>query len=134
MTMPARGMVSNIQEMKIKLAVQFRCEWCEETKSPAILDLHLLVDDTGSYLPTPDPQKKILVLCPDCHRDIHEIPLPLQMQKDLVRKRSFARKKRIRAILDYTPPPYAPPDNQNYAEIYEECFSLRSLDMFRAGG
>jgi hypothetical protein len=43
-------------------------------------------------------------------------------------------RKALRVLLDYTPEPYLPPQNFDMAEIYEECFSLRSLDLFRAGG
>jgi hypothetical protein len=43
-------------------------------------------------------------------------------------------RKALQTLLDYTPEPYQPPENFNMAEIYEECFSLRSLDLFRAGG
>ncbi len=83
---------------------------------------------------SPDPQKRFLLLCRRFHADLHRVPLPVYLQKDLVRQRSRNVRKALRALLDYTPESYLPPQNFNMAEIYEECFSLRSLDLFRAGG
>jgi hypothetical protein len=51
-----------------------------------------------------------------------------------VRARPRALRNALRVTLGYTPPPYDPPGDFDLAEIYEECFSLRSLDLFRAGG
>ncbi len=110
-----------------------RCEWCDGSFQLSHLVLHLIIPEQG--MPeSPDPQKRFLLLCRCCHTDLHGIPLPLHLQKDLVRQRSLNVRKALRTLLDYTPEPYQPPGNFDMAEIYEECFSLRSLDLFRAGG
>lgn len=122
---------------KIKKAIvcflEGRCEWCEGSFPLSHLVLHLIVLDKGIPV-SPDPQKRFLLLCRRCHVDLHNVPLPVHLQKDLVRQRSRSVRKALQTLLDYTPEPYQPPENFNMAEIYEECFSLRSLDLFRAGG
>jgi hypothetical protein len=114
-----------------------QCEWCDRRFPARALVLHELVpDSTGEILvpPSPDPQKHFLHLCRGCHRDLHRIPLPWHLQKDLVKARPIALRKALRLVLGYVPPPYEAPGEFDLAEIYEECFSLRSLDLFRAGG
>lgn len=110
-----------------------RCEWCDGPFPLSHLVLHLIVPEQGMPV-SPDPQKRFLLLCRRCHADLHQVPLPVYLQKDLLRQRSRNVRKALRVLLDYTPEPYLPPQNFDMAEIYEECFSLRSLDLFRAGG
>lgn len=110
-----------------------RCEWCDGSFPVSDLVLHLIIPEQGTPV-SPDPQKRFLLLCNGCHKDLHHIPLPVHLQKDLVRQRSRTVRKGLHTLLDYAPGPYQPPDNFDLAEIYEECFSLRSLDLFRAGG
>jgi hypothetical protein len=114
-----------------------KCEWCARQYPPDSLVLHLVVPDgtmIGTPSPSPDPEKRFLLLCSDCHQDLHQIPLPYHLQKDLMRARPRALRRAIREILGYNPPPYEPPSDFDMVEIYEECFSLRSLDLFRVGG
>jgi len=127
------------REKKAKIIALFsgRCEWCDRRYPVRALVLHDIVPDTPGEMsmhPSPDPQKHFLHLCPTCHRDLHHIPLPWNLQKDLVRARPMALRKALREVLGYVPPPYEAPGDFDPAEIYEECFSLRSLDLFRAGG
>jgi len=123
------------RERAVKKLLEGRCEWCDEKFAAPRLELHRILPEPGQRTPeSPDPQKRFLLLCRQCHRDVHQIPLPRHLQKDLVRNRPPEIKKALRIVFDYTPKPYEPPDNADFAEIYEECFSLRSLDLFRAGG
>ncbi len=117
----------------IAILLERRCEWCDGSAPLSHLVLHLIVPEQGMPV-SPDPQKRFLLLCRPCHADLHSVSLPVYLQKDLVRRRSRKVRKALRTILDYTPEPYRPPENFDMAEIYEECFSLRSLDLFRAGG
>jgi|MTBAKMStandDraft_1061839.scaffolds.fasta_scaffold38215_3 hypothetical protein len=119
----------------VKKLLEGTCEWCDRQYAASCLELHRILPEPGRRPPeSPDPQKRFLLLCHQCHRDVHHIPLPRHLQKDLVRKRPPEIKKALRILFDYTPKPYEPPDTADPAEIYEECFSLRSLDLFRAGG
>ncbi len=129
--------VSKEKQRELKVLFSGRCEWCDRVYPPQVLVLHLIVPETAegrAAPPSPDPQKRFLLLCPGCHQDLHQIPLPLHLQKDLVRARSRSLRRSIREIFGYIPEPYQPPGDFDLAEIYEECFSLRSLDLFRAGG
>lgn len=123
------------RERAVKTLLEGTCEWCDEQVAFSLLELHRILPDPGDRTPeSPDPQKKFLLLCHQCHRDLHDIPLSRNLQKDLVKKRPAEIRKALRILFDYTPKPYEPPDTADFAEIYEECFSLRSLDLFRAGG
>ncbi len=123
------------REQAVKVLLGGRCEWCDGQLPFPDLVLHRILPVPGRNPPeSPDPQKRFLLLCRSCHRDIHRIPLPHHLQKDLVRNRRKELRKALRNLFGYTPEPYHPPDNADLAEIYEECFSLRSLDLFRAGG
>lgn len=126
---------SGKRERAVKTLLERRCEWCDEQFAASRLELHRILPEPGHRIPeSPDPQKRFLLLCQECHRDVHNIPLPRHLQKDLVRKRPQEIRKALRILFEYTPKPYEPPDTADFAEIYEECFSLRSLDLFRAGG
>ncbi|NYT07664.1 MAG: hypothetical protein GKC05_05350 [Methanomicrobiales archaeon] len=123
------------RERAVKTLLGGTCEWCDRQVAFPDLVLHRIVPVPGRIPPeSPDPQKRFLLLCRSCHQDIHRIPLPNHLQRDLVRRRSPEIRKALRILFDYIPEPYQPPDTADPAEIYEECFSLRSLDLFRAGG
>jgi hypothetical protein len=129
--------ISRKKAAGVKSLFSGRCEWCDRKFPFDTLILHLMVPDetTSSPAPSsPDPEKRFLLLCLKCHDDLHHIPLPYHLQKDLMRARPPKLRKAIREILGYVPAPYQPPGDFDLAEIYEECFSLRSLDLFRAGG
>jgi len=122
---------------ELKDLFQGICEWCDREYPSSSLVLHFIVRDDGNEQAgpqSPDPQKQFLLLCSACHTDLHKIPLPYHLQKDLMRARPQALRKAIREIFGYKLAPYEPPGDFDLAEIYEECFSLRSLDLFRAGG
>jgi hypothetical protein len=124
-------------EIALKIVLSGTCEWCGRVFSFDQLEVHLLLperDDASESAESPDPQKRFLLLCRECHQDLHRTRLPLRIQKDLVRARSMELKRAIRKVLGYTPEPYQPPGDFDLAEIYEECFSLRALDLYRAGG
>lgn len=125
------------QEEAVKILFSGRCEWCDRRHPFPDLVLHRLLPNPGEkelYAESRDPQKQFLLLCTECHADLHRIPLPLTLQKDFRRLRPVTLQKAIREVFAYVPPPYQPPGEFDLAEIYEECFSLRSLDLFRAGG
>jgi hypothetical protein len=129
--------VSREKREEIQALFAGRCEWCDGRFPASALVLHELVPDSSRGMavsPSPDPQKHFLHLCRDCHRDLHRKPLPWHLQRDLVRARPMALRKSLREVLGYVAPPYEAPGDFDLPEIYEECFSLRSLDLFRAGG
>jgi hypothetical protein len=129
--------ISKEKTSELEALFSGRCEWCDREYPPHSLVLHYIVPDktvSGTIPLSPDPQKRFLLLCSGCHQELHEIPLPYHLQKDLVRARPQELRKAIREVLGYIPAPYQPPGDFDLAEIYEDCFSLRSLNLFRAGG
>ena len=125
--------VTRKTKQEIAIVLDGRCEWCDESFPLSHFVLHLINPEKGMPV-SPDPQKSFLLLCRQCHADLHTIPLPHHLQKDLVKRRSRDVRKALQTLFNYIPKPYHPPDNFDMVEIYEECFSLRSLDLFRAGG
>ncbi len=123
------------REQGVKTLLGGRCEWCEREFPFPDLVLHRILPVAGRTSPeSPDPQKRFLLLCRSCHQDLHGIPLPHYLQKDLMRGRSPELRKALQGLFDYKPEPYQPPESGDIAEIYEECFSIRSLDLFRVSG
>ena len=133
MSVPPISMVNLDQEQRIKRAFSCCCEWCGKSTQESGLELHLLPERPSGQL-TPDIQKRLLLLCIPCHRDLHALSLPYPLQIHLVRFRPGFLRHEIRKILEYTPEPYTAPGEFDIPQIYEDCFSLRSLDLFRAGG
>jgi hypothetical protein len=121
-----------VKERRVKHSVGCRCELCGEEYPSAILEIHLLPGDGRRVRPGPDLQREILVLCPCCHRDIHEVCPPRTDQKILVRSRPAGVRREIRAILGYTPKPYTPPE-ADLAAIYEEAHQLSSICLNGSG-
>jgi len=115
-----------MKERKVKRSVGCRCELCGEAYPSDVLEIHLLPGDGKRVKPGPDLQREILVLCPGCHRGIHEFRVPRADQKTLVRSRPASVRKEIRTILGYNPRPYTPPD-VDLAAVYEEAHQLSSL-------
>lgn len=133
MSVPSISMVTLDQEERIKRAFSCRCEWCGKSYPGSRLELHLLPERPSGQA-TPDPEKRLLLLCIPCHRDLHALSLSYPFQIQLVRFRPKSLRREIREILEYIPAPYVAPGEFDIPQIYEDCFSLRSLDLFRAGG
>jgi hypothetical protein len=115
-----------VKSKKVKLAAGSRCELCGEAYPPVLLEIHLLPGDGKRARQGPDLQREILVLCPGCHREIHDCRVPRADQKTLVRSRPSQVRREIRAILGFQPGPYTPPES-DLAEIYEQAHQLSSL-------
>jgi hypothetical protein len=115
-----------VKERRVKHSVGCRCELCGEEYPSDLLEIHLLPQDGRRVRPAPDLQREILVLCPRCHREIHDCGVPRADQKTLVRSRPAGVRKDIRAILGYNPKPYTPPES-DLAAIYEQAHQLSSL-------
>lgn len=115
-----------VKERRVKRSVGCRCELCGEAFPADLLEIHLLPGDGRRVKPGPDLQREILVLCPRCHREIHEFRVPRADQKTIVRSRPAGIRREIRAILGYNPKPYTPPD-VDLAAVYEEAHQLSSL-------
>jgi hypothetical protein len=108
------------KERTVKHSVGCLCELCGEPYPSDLLEIHLLPHGRRGR-PGPDLQREILVLCPGCHREIHEVGLPRADQKDLVRSRSAGARRMIRAVLGYIPKPYTPPGVDLAAVFTDAC-------------
>jgi hypothetical protein len=118
--------LSPVKERRVKYSVGCRCELCGGAYPSDLLEIHLLPRTGRVGKPGPDLQREILVLCPRCHREIHESRVSRADQKTLVRSRPARIRREIRAILGYNPKPYIPPD-VDLAAVYEEAHQLSSL-------
>ena len=126
MGLPVSLKLNSVKERRVKRAAGCRCEVCGCVNPPDLLEIHLLPQDGRRERPGPDLQREILVLCPPCHREIHEHRVLRADQKTLVRSRSGRVRREIRAILGYNPMPYVPPE-VDLAAVYEEAHQLSSL-------
>lgn len=115
------------KERRVKRSVGCRCELCGGTYASDLLEIHLLPVDRRQGKPGPDLQREILILCPGCHRGIHEMRIHRADQKVLVRSRSARVRKEIREILSYNPKPYTPPGDVDLAAVYEEACRISGL-------
>lgn len=126
MGLPRALKLSAVKERRVKRAVGLCCELCGGAYPTDLLEIHHLPQDGRRVRPGPDLQREILVLCPRCHREIHESRVSRADQKILVRSRPAGVRKEIRTILGYHPKPYIPPET-DLAAVYEAAHQLSSL-------
>ena len=120
------------RQRRVKRSVGCRCELCGGAYPADLLEIHLLPGVRCRIEPGPDLQREILVLCPRCHREVHEFRIDRADQKTLVRSRAARARGEIRAILGDRPRPYTPPD-VDLAAVYEEARQLSSFLVNGAG-
>lgn len=109
------------QECRIKRAVESTCELCREYTPLSFLVLHGLRKKRGSLDPVPkERERNILVVCEHCHRLIHAEPVPVKKLRARIARRPFAVRKEILLALGYVPKPVTPPDDQDFARVYDE--------------
>jgi len=109
------------QEVRIRKAVESTCELCREYLPYHNLTFHGIPAKKGRMLP--DPRKReqnILVVCEPCHRLIHAEPLPVKKLRARIAARAFHIRQEIRSALGYIPKPIVPPDNQDFARVYDD--------------
>jgi len=121
-----------VKERRVKCSCGCRCELCGEAYPPDLLEIHLLPGSRSPVDPGPDLQREILVLCPHCHREVHEFRLPRVDQKILIRSRPAGVRREIPGILGYIPKPYTPPE-ADLAAVYEEVRQFSTLFVNGAG-
>jgi hypothetical protein len=74
------------------------------------LEVHAISGSRRKSRGGADLEREILILCSLCHRDVHEAPLTVAEQKEILRSRPRNRRREIKQILNFTPKPYVPPD------------------------
>lgn len=121
MTEPWCRGISPVQEDRIKRAVEGTCELCREYTPCALLGLHGLAVPAGTRNPAPkECERHIVIVCESCHRLIHAEPVPVQKLLALIERRPFEIRRGILRALGYVPQPVTPPDDQDYARVYDE--------------
>ena len=96
---------------RIILATGCRCELCGKEILAADLEVHTIGaagDRTGGS--TADLERDLLVLCPRCHREVHEQAIGEDEQRALMAFRAAEVIEEIRKILSTKPKPYVPPE------------------------
>lgn len=125
--------LTRVQERRVKLAVEQRCEFCSEYFDIASLEIHRISRRLYREMAR-DPSARILVVCRLCHDHIHRLPARVKDQRAIVSRRSFFIRRDIRRALGYKPKPYSPPDDADAAQMYEEYFYHFPSGSFRLGG
>ena len=115
--------LSPAQETGIKIAVESTCELCREYRSAPLLEIHLISWEKYPEM-VRDTSTRILVVCPPCHRHIHRLPVTIEKQRVLVRKRAFEIRRELRKILGYKPRPVTPQEDVGVAQIYEKYLNM----------
>ncbi|MDD1653130.1 MAG: HNH endonuclease [Methanomicrobiales archaeon] len=96
---------------RIILAAGCRCELCGKEVLADDMDVHTIGaagGKTGNA--TADLEREVLVLCPRCHRDVHEQGTGEEEQRALLAFRRSEVADEIRKILATKPKPYVPPE------------------------
>ncbi|OPX69061.1 MAG: hypothetical protein A4E37_00621 [Methanoregulaceae archaeon PtaB.Bin056] len=113
-----------IRARKVKEAAGSKCELCGKISNTDELEVHTFIDPGEEQeMPAEELECFLLVLCPQCHEDLHELPAGCEVQQMLVGQREDSIKRRIRAILGYIPSPYTPPDSDVEAAYKDACAS-----------
>jgi hypothetical protein len=113
--------ISPLKGRKIKIAVEGTCELCREYVPVPMLELHGIPSLSEPGKPGPkEREHNILVVCPTCHRHIHELPVPEEKLRAVIGRRPFALRREILRALGYTPKKYSPPDETDVARVFEE--------------
>ena len=133
--METAGMgISPDDEKRIKTAVESTCERCGNYRPFSLLEIHL-ISHQKSRSAKKDPSLCILVLCPDCHQQIHSIPVSVKEERIISQSRNFFIRKDLRKILGYRSKPYTPVGDIDLAQIYEKEFvAFPPQGSFRLSG
>jgi len=65
-------------------------------------------------------ERNIIVVCEPCHQLIHAEPVPEAKLRARIAARTFGVRREILAALGYVPKLVIPPDNQDYARVYDD--------------
>ncbi|MGA2161080.1 MAG: hypothetical protein ABSG28_02610 [Methanoregula sp.] len=125
--------LTRVQEKKLKLAVEGRCELCSEYFALPFLEIHRISRRLYREM-VRDPSTRILVVCHLCHHHIHRLPVRVKDQRAIVSRRSFSVRQDIRKVLGYTPKPYFPPYDTDLSQMYDEYFYHFPPGSFRLAG
>jgi hypothetical protein len=126
--------VNPVKSRLLKLAPGGACEHCGEAYPLALLEIHVIDPRTRADSDRHDLQKKLLVLCPGCHRFFHKRPVQESMQRELVRYRPQEVKAAMRRIMGTRPRRYFPPETGDPEAIFAEMFASGALDLCLNGG
>jgi len=121
------------QERKLKLAVEATCELCSGYFAPEFLEIHRISRRLYREMAR-DPSTRILVVCHDCHKKIHRLPVRVKDQRAVVTYRPFFIRQDLRRALGYRSKPYTPPEMTEFSEMYDEYFFHFPPGSFRLGG
>lgn len=116
--------IDGVKRKQVALVLECTCELCREYRPWTLLELHAVEWRHGT---THDPQRGMLLVCDLCHRHLHELPVSPERQHRRIWKRSPLVRQELRRILGHSPRKYSPPDDFDYAELYQSLFDLGSL-------
>jgi len=121
------------QENALKTAVEGTCELCREYRPFPFLEIHQVSNRLYREMIS-DPSTRILIVCRECHRHIHKLPVRIKEQRKIVLRRSFFIRRDLRRALGYLPKTCTPPRNTESIEIGDEYFFHFPPGSFRFSG
>lgn len=109
------------QEERIKRAVESTCELCREYIPRSHLGLHGIRPVKKRMDRDPKARERnILVVCEPCHQLIHAEPVPEKKLRACIASRTFSTRREILAALGYIAKRVVPPDDQDFARVYDD--------------
>ncbi|NLD56557.1 MAG: hypothetical protein GX651_00285 [Methanomicrobiales archaeon] len=121
------------QEKGLRLAVEGVCELCSGYFALEFLEVHQISRRVYREMQR-DPTTRILIVCRECHRHIHRLPVRVRDQRAIVSRRSFLVRKDLRNAIGYRSKTYVPPEGDDPARMYDEFFDHFPPDSFRHEG
>ena len=113
--------ISPEQENRLKRAVESTCELCKEYTPVSLLEIHGIPPEKKRAFLTPkECERNILVVCGPCHMLIHQEPVPVHKLRSRIAARPFSVRREILSALGYVPKPVRPPEDQDFAQVYED--------------
>ncbi|OPY38278.1 MAG: hypothetical protein A4E35_00701 [Methanoregula sp. PtaU1.Bin051] len=70
--------------------------------------------------PPKERERNILIVCEPCHRLIHAEPVPVRKLRARIASRPFGIRREILSALGYVPKSITPPDDQDFARVYDD--------------
>lgn len=122
--------LSAVKDRKIKMSVGCRCENCQAHFPVSVLEIHAGPENAN---PGSIAAESVVVLCPSCHRSLHQHGPELRWRLLLSCQRKPEVHEQISSILNYHPAPYEAPEGPPLPELFEDAVRGGGIDLYQNG-